>query len=100
LGAVSSAPAVAAPVNPDCTTLTNPVYLASTTLIETFLAEVAPVLADPAAVGADHMTVLHFPLSSCISYETHMDRSRSRAPRRTTWRTARRPTATCPSAPT
>jgi hypothetical protein len=31
------------------------------------------VLADGNLVGADQMTVIHFPLSSCISYDTHKD---------------------------
>jgi hypothetical protein len=59
--------------NVDCTTLPNPVYFPATTLIETFMAKVAPILADVAAVGADQMTIIHFPLSSCIAYDIHKD---------------------------
>ena len=59
--------------NVDCTTLPNPVYLVATTLIETYLAKVAPILADGEVVGEDEMTIIHFPLSSCISYDIHKD---------------------------
>ncbi len=59
--------------NPLCTNLTNPVYFPATTLIESLLAKVSPTLADPAIMGDDQMTVVHFPLSSCITYETHKD---------------------------
>lgn len=59
--------------NVDCTELTNPVYFPATTLLESLLAEVGPVLADSAAVGDDQMTIVHFPLSSCISYDTHRE---------------------------
>lgn len=57
----------------DCTTLPNPVYFPATTLLESFLAKVSPVLADATLAGTDHMTVIHFPLSSCIAYDTHKD---------------------------
>lgn len=57
----------------DCTTLPNPVYFPATTLLESLLAEVGPVLADEAQVGDDLMTIVHLPLSSCISYDTHRE---------------------------
>ncbi len=53
----------------DCTTLSNPVYFPATTLLESLLAEVAPTLADPEVMGEDAMTLVHFPLSSCITYD-------------------------------
>ncbi|MBX2803830.1 MAG: hypothetical protein KTR31_39505 [Myxococcales bacterium] len=59
--------------NVDCTTLPNPLYFPATTLLESYLADVAPVLADAKAVGKDQMTVIHFPLSSCITYDIHKD---------------------------
>ena len=59
--------------NVDCTTLPNPVYLPATTLIETLLSKISPVLADPTKVAADQMTLIHFPLSSCLSYDVHRD---------------------------
>ncbi len=59
--------------NIDCTTLPNPVYFPATTLIESLLSKVAPTLADATIMGADQMTVIHVPLSSCITYETHKD---------------------------
>ena len=52
----------------DCTELPNPVFFRATTLLESLLAEVAPILADEAR-GDDQMTIVHFPLSSCISYD-------------------------------
>lgn len=61
--------------NPDCTTLPNPVYFPATTLLESFLSKVAPVLADSGQVGADQMTIIHFPLSSCITYDIHKDQT-------------------------
>lgn len=61
--------------NPDCTTLPNPVYFPATTLLESFLSKVAPVLADSAKVGDDQMTIVHFPLSSCITYDLHKDQT-------------------------
>src|SRR5690606_35507678 len=72
-GQASAHPLPAGGGNVDCTTLPNPVYLAATTLIESFLSKVAPVLADPAQVGADEMTIIHFPLSSCVTYDIHKD---------------------------
>jgi len=60
--------------NVDCTTLTNPVYFPATTLLETLLSKVSPVLADPAR-GADQMTIVHFPMSSCITYDVHKDQA-------------------------
>ena len=68
-----AASASAAEPNVDCTTLDNPIYFPATTLLESFLAEVSPVLADATIVGDDQMTVVHFPLSSCIAYETHRE---------------------------
>jgi hypothetical protein len=59
--------------NPDCTTLANPVYFPATTLIESLLSKVAPTLADGDIMGDDQMTVIHVPLSSCITYEVHKD---------------------------
>lgn len=74
IGLAMSGPASAAdPNNVDCTTLDNPLYFPATTLLESFLAEVSPVLADAAQAGDDQMTIVHFPLSSCIAYETHRD---------------------------
>lgn len=61
--------------NPDCTTLPNPVYFPATTLLESLLARVSPILADGNAVGADQMTIIHFPLSSCITYDIHKDQT-------------------------
>ncbi len=60
---------------PLCTQLTNPVFFPATTLLDSLLSKVAPVLADPAVMGADQMTIVHFPLSSCITYEIHKDQS-------------------------
>lgn len=57
----------------DCADLPNPVYFPATTLLETLLAKVAPTLADEDAVGDDQMTIVYFPLSSCIAYDTHKD---------------------------
>lgn len=59
--------------NVDCTTLPNPVYFPATTLLESLLSKVLPVLADATIMGADQMTVIHVPLSSCITYEVHKD---------------------------
>lgn len=73
LGLGLAASATAAEPNVDCTTLPNPLYFPATTLLESFLAEVSPVLADETVVGKDQMTVVHFPLSSCIAYETHRE---------------------------
>ena len=53
----------------DCTSLPNPVYFPATTLLESLLAELSPQLADPAIMGEDAMTIVHFPLSSCITYD-------------------------------
>ena len=53
----------------ECTELPNPVFFPATTLLESLLAKVSPTLADAMAVGADQMTVIHFPLSSCITYD-------------------------------
>ena len=55
----------------DCDTLPNPVYFPATTLLESLLAKVSPVLADASLVGDDQMTIVHFPLSSCITYDLH-----------------------------
>jgi hypothetical protein len=55
----------------DCNTLPNPVYFPATTLLESLLADLSPVLADPALVGDDQMTIVHLPLSSCITYDLH-----------------------------
>lgn len=57
----------------DCNELPNPVYFPATTLLESLLAQVSPVLADAEAVGDDQMTIVHFPLSSCISYDLHRE---------------------------
>ena len=62
---MASRPALAV----DCDTLPNPVYFPATTLLENYLSKISPVLADAMAVGEDQMTIIHFPLSSCISYE-------------------------------
>lgn len=71
-GAISASSAQAQ--NADCTTLANPVYFPATTLLDSYLAKVLPVLADPAEVGAaEVITVIHFPLSSCIAYDTFKD---------------------------
>ena len=53
----------------NCDELPNPVYFPATTLLESLLAKVSPVLADGMMVGDDQMTIVHFPLSSCISYD-------------------------------
>lgn len=59
--------------NIDCRTLPNPVYLPTTTLIDTLMRRVLPVLADPSpttGVGpTDQMTVIQFPQGSCNAYE-------------------------------
>ncbi len=57
----------------ECTELSNPVFFPATTLLESLLAEVSPILADEDRVGSDHMTIVHFPLSSCISYDMHRE---------------------------
>ena len=57
----------------DCTQLTNPVFFPATTLLESFLSRVSPVLADATVMGEDQMTIVHFPLSSCITYDLHKD---------------------------
>lgn len=57
----------------DCTTLPNPVYFPATTLLESLLADLSPQLADPAIMGDDAMTIVHFPLSSCITYDIHRE---------------------------
>lgn len=62
------------PLN-DCSALPNPVYFPATTLLESLLSKVSPVLADASIMGKDQMTVIHFPLSSCISYEVQKDQS-------------------------
>lgn len=67
--ALAASPAAAI----DCNELTNPVYFPATTLLESLLASVAPVLADADRVGDDQMTIVHFPLSSCISYDIHRE---------------------------
>ncbi len=67
LGAQPSVQTGDAPV--DCTTLPNPVYFPATTLVESLLAELSPPLADPDVMGEDAMTIVHFPLSSCITYD-------------------------------
>ncbi|MCH9683464.1 MAG: hypothetical protein K0V04_18650 [Deltaproteobacteria bacterium] len=68
-GVLLGTPSPAAAI--ECTELTNPVFFPATTLLESLLAEVAPVLADEAQVGEDQMTIVHVPLSSCISYDIH-----------------------------
>ena len=58
--------------NVDCRTLPNPVYFPATTLVDTLLQRVLPILADGSANGvgpADQMTVIHFPQASCNAYE-------------------------------
>lgn len=57
----------------DCTTLPNPVYFPATTLLESVLAELSPPLADPDVMGDEVMTIVHFPLSSCISYDVQRE---------------------------
>jgi hypothetical protein len=57
----------------DCDTLDNPVYFPATTLMESLLARVSPVLADASRAGTDQMTIIHFPLSSCLTYDLHKD---------------------------
>lgn len=58
----------------DCTELPNPVYFPATTLLESFLSKVAPALADETVAGDDRMTIIHFPLSSCITYDINRER--------------------------
>jgi len=65
-------PQSASAADVDCVSLPNPVYFPATTLLESLLAEIAPVLADP-ALGDDQMTIIHFPLSSCIAYDLHRE---------------------------
>ncbi|MBA3393166.1 MAG: hypothetical protein H0T89_11000 [Deltaproteobacteria bacterium] len=59
--------------NVDCRTLTNPVYLPTTTLIDTLMRRVLPKFADGSpttGVGpTDQMTVIQFPQGSCGAYE-------------------------------
>lgn len=69
LGPASTAHAI------DCNELPNPLYFPATTLLESLLAEVSPVLADDTVMGTDAMTIVHFPLSSCISYDTHREQA-------------------------
>ncbi len=73
LGTETSRPPPVAAANIDCRTLPNPVYLPTTTLIDTLMRRVLPVLADPSpttGVGAaDQMTVIQFPQASCNAYE-------------------------------
>ena len=57
----------------DCAQLKNPVYLPATTLLESLLGKVGPKLADERVMGDGAMTIVHFPLSSCLAYETHKD---------------------------
>lgn len=59
----------------DCNELPNPVYFPATTLLESLLAEVSPVLASETVMGENAMTIVHFPLSSCISYDTHREQA-------------------------
>lgn len=59
----------------DCTSLPNPVYFPATTLLESVLAELSPPLADPDIMGEDAMTIVHFPLSSCISYDVQREQT-------------------------
>ena len=56
----------------DCTTLTNPVYFPATTLLEGYLDDLAPFLADPTR-GDDQMTIVYLPLSSCNTYDYTLD---------------------------
>ncbi|MBL4688228.1 MAG: hypothetical protein JKY37_26815 [Nannocystaceae bacterium] len=65
------APQSAKAADVECVSLPNPVYFPATTLLESLLAEVAPILADPAIAGDDQMTIIHFPLSSCLAYDQH-----------------------------
>ena len=69
------APPVASGTGVLCTDLTNPVYFPATTLLESLLSKVSPVLADVNIMGADQMTVIHFPLSSCLTYDIHKDQT-------------------------
>lgn len=72
LGTPPPAPDKVATANVDCTTLTNPVYMPTTTLVDTLMKKVAPVLADGTGTGvgaSDQMTLIQFPLSSCNAYE-------------------------------
>lgn len=77
LALATAATFVAAPAaqaqDVDCSTLTNPVYFPATTLLDTLLSKVSPILADPAR-GADQMTIVHFGLSSCLAYEKHREK--------------------------
>jgi hypothetical protein len=75
VASVCAAPTAKAADAVDCTTLTNPVYFPATTLVEALMARVAPIFADEAVVGADQMTVIHFPLSSCNAYEAHKEQT-------------------------
>lgn len=56
-----------------CSSLPAPLYFPATTLIEGYLDELAPYLADPAR-GSDQMTVVYLPLSSCSTYDYTIER--------------------------
>lgn len=71
--AINPKPSSAQVAETDCTQLPNPIFFPATTLLESFLSRVSPVLADPAIMGEDQMTIVHFPLSSCITYDLHKD---------------------------
>jgi len=73
LGMPSDPQSGGAPV--DCTSLPNPLYFPATTLLESVLAELSPALANPDIMGDDAMTVVHFPLSSCISYDVQREQT-------------------------
>jgi hypothetical protein len=71
-GTAPPAPDKVQAANIDCTTLPNPVYMPTTTLVDTLMKKVLPTLADGTGAGvgsSDQMTVIQFPLSSCNAYE-------------------------------
>jgi hypothetical protein len=51
----------------DCTTLPNPVFMPTTTLVKSYLAEVAPTLGS--STGADRATIIYVGLGSCAAYD-------------------------------
>src|SRR5678815_1842285 len=72
-GTQTVVPAKPAAANVDCRTLTNPVYMPTTSLVGPLMTKVAPILADPSTVTGvgptDQMTIIQFVSASCIAYE-------------------------------
>lgn len=54
----------------DCATLPNPLYFPATTLLQSLMSKVGPILADPSKMGAGkNITVVYFPEPSCATYD-------------------------------